>query len=120
MNLPADAVEFLDVFRGIMAGKEFEHWKGKALPFVRVYAFDTGETDAQVKKNIAERIGKVYGEFDESEIKELHKIKDVSLHKSMYCIGFRLTEKIVCDTTSGNEGEKVDEPEKSPKKVKTQ
>jgi len=70
-----------------------------------------------VKKNIAERIRKVYGVFEEDEIKEAHKIKDVSTHKSMYCIGFRLTDKIVYDTTTGTEEDKIGQ-ESTSKKVK--
>ena len=100
MNLPADALEFLDVFKGIMVGKQLETWKGKQLPFVRVYAFDSGEDDAAVKKNLAERMEKALGEFEPSEIKELHKIKDVSALKSMYCVGFRLTDAIIFNNST--------------------
>ena len=46
MNLPASAIEFLDVFGGCL---DRQRWVGRALPTIHCYTFArAGETDAGV------------------------------------------------------------------------
>ncbi|XLU18829.1 hypothetical protein S245_054895, partial [Arachis hypogaea] len=83
MNLPASAVQFLDVFRGLIQRK---YWKGN-LPWVHCYCFiratETPETIIAVVESalsacIQEPI------FD--------RVRDVAPNKAMFCLSFRLPE----------------------------
>ncbi len=95
MNLPKDALEFLDVFKGLFNGCKPEFYeKGKNnLPIVYVYCF---AKEISAKQEIIERMRKSldYEGFNESHIIKIHNIKDVSPKKFMFCVSFRIPEEI--------------------------
>jgi tRNA (guanine37-N1)-methyltransferase len=94
MNLPTDAVEFLDVFRGFLHYANKDTWTINNLPMVHVYGFESGEEIADIKKKFAERMKKAMGAFDVAEIVDLHSIKDVSSLKKMFCVTFKLSKEV--------------------------
>ena len=61
MNLPMDAVEFLDAFIDLFDHADPEIWKGKSgeieLPIIHVNGFTTKNDAEQAKENFIERIG---------------------------------------------------------------
>lgn len=85
MNLPAIALEFLDVFVG-----RFDRWEG-ALPFVHVYCFSSAEdTEADVRARAEAVLG---GPLD-ADTTTFHQVRDVSPKKVMMCLSFQLPEHI--------------------------
>ena len=75
MNLPVDAVEFLDCFIGAFKNADVEVWKSKDsdsldLPIVHVYGFTYEDSKEGALKYFVERIGKAmrYPEFAESDV----------------------------------------------------
>ncbi|XP_020111520.1 tRNA (guanine(37)-N1)-methyltransferase [Ananas comosus] len=92
MNLPASALQFLDVFHGLLRKK---HWKG-LLPWIHCYCFmrsnETKESilaDAESTLNakIADPI--------------FHRVRDVAPNKAMYCLSFRLPEECFKEESQG-------------------
>ncbi|XXG85557.1 hypothetical protein AAC387_Pa11g0612 [Persea americana] len=84
MNLPASALEFLDVFKGLLQRK---YWKGP-LPWIHCYCFkrsnETKEsiiTEAEVTLN-----AKIHDPI-------FHRVRDVAPNKVMICLSFRLPEE---------------------------
>ena len=84
MNLPMDALEFLDVLQG-----RFRRDVWKVMPMVHVYGF----AHMAGPDSLIERIKQVWGEFDSSGIK-LVRVRDVSPRKFMYCVEFVMPEEI--------------------------
>ena len=101
MNLPVDAVEFLDCFIGIFTKADKEIWlrTGETeikLPLIHVYGF-TYEADRE--KALAwfvDRIGKAmnFSQFSADKIISFHNIRDVSSKSSMYSTTFRLPAEV--------------------------
>ena len=79
MNLPVDAVEFLDCFIGAFKNADKDIWR-KAdseeldLPLIHVYGFTYEKTTELALKYFTERIGKAmrYPEFKESDVVCFH------------------------------------------------
>ena len=108
MNLPATAIEFLDAFSGLYAGKEslFTPHTSQALPMIHVYCFSghsENERDDHVDicQRISERIGYTITPEDqvgESGNKELEftifNVRLVSPKKQMFCASFRLPREV--------------------------
>lgn len=108
MNLPMDAIEFLDVFIGLFNQANPEVWdrtdkpegmqRGRGLPLIHVYGFTVENQDKEkAKENFAGRIGEVFkecGGFSGDQILRFHNNRDVSKVSSMYCISFRLPEEV--------------------------
>ncbi|KAL9623151.1 MAG: hypothetical protein Q9160_002466 [Pyrenula sp. 1 TL-2023] len=96
MNLPASAVEFLDAFRGIYAGRE-ELFREEKLPFIHVYCFSQKHDDpAQETEEVCQKVSTYLGSQikpSDSEV-EIHDVRLVSPQKKMFCASFRLPEEV--------------------------
>ncbi|GLE01809.1 hypothetical protein PINS_up010647 [Pythium insidiosum] len=85
MNLPAIALEFLDVFSG-----KFDDWEGD-LPWVHCYCFSNAE---DVEADVRERAERIMGGKLDPERTKFHQVRDVAPKKVMMCISFQLPESI--------------------------
>lgn len=108
MNLPATAIEFLDAFIGVYAGREdlFSPNTSKPLPMIHVYCFSghsENELDDHVDicNRISERIGhtitpedRVGGTGNQDVQLEMHNVRLVSPNKQMFCASFRLPREV--------------------------
>ncbi|XP_020585107.1 tRNA (guanine(37)-N1)-methyltransferase 1 isoform X2 [Phalaenopsis equestris] len=89
MNLPAVALQFLDVFRDLLQQR---YWKG-SLPLLHCYFFFRSDENAE----------SILGEV-EATLKfkihnpVFHRVRDVAPNKAMFCLSFRLpAESLVED-----------------------
>jgi tRNA (guanine37-N1)-methyltransferase len=96
MNLPGDAVEFLYVFQGMVTKASKAIWTPDTpLPTIMVNAFDDGKDELEAQDNLNKRIKRVLVDYDpETDFGSIHCIKDVSAHKSMYCVTFKLSKLV--------------------------
>ncbi|KAK9841185.1 hypothetical protein WJX74_001524 [Apatococcus lobatus] len=87
LNLPASAVEFLDVFNGLYD----EHsWTG-TLPLVHCYTFSKGaEEHAEVQQRVEAALGAQL-----VEPLDVHHVRDVAPNKVMLCVSFRVPQHIL-------------------------
>ncbi|XP_028396304.1 tRNA (guanine(37)-N1)-methyltransferase-like [Dendronephthya gigantea] len=102
MNLPATAVEFLDVFRGlyrIVKPLEVGDETGTGvesttkLPRVHCYCFSKAEDPVlDTKLQVSSRLGVV-----ELEHCEVHNVRSVAPKKMMMCVSFRLPQEVAFD-----------------------
>ncbi|KAI3775494.1 hypothetical protein L1987_50072 [Smallanthus sonchifolius] len=84
MNLPASALQFLDVFRGLVQRK---YWKG-SLPWIHCYCFiRANETQDSV---VSEAESLLNAKIHEPVF---HRVRDVAPNKAMYCLSFQLPEE---------------------------
>ena len=85
MNLPATALEFLDVFRGLF------HDKDMPMPWIHCYCFSNA-TD--IEKDIQLRAEEILnGQLETSQV-IFHRVRDVAPKKVMVCLSFQLPETI--------------------------
>lgn len=92
MNLPGDAISFLDMFFGFFKLCDPISWNNCLMPLIHVYSFS--ETDEVKSKEIlAQRIQNLLPNFQKDDIIHFHTIKDVSSLKKMYGITFRLRKE---------------------------
>ena len=95
MNLPASAIEFLDVFKGLFDPKRWRD-QGRDLPWIHVYTFKKGtETEDDI---VAKAEGFLGGKLEKRP--EIHVVRDVAPNKLMLCLTFRLPEAIAYATDS--------------------
>ena len=104
MNLPVDAVEFLDAFIGLFDHANPKVWSEDGsldprkfkLPMIHVYGFSQYNDKAKAKTYFTERIGKAmnYPEFKEEDIMHFHDIRDVSSNSHMFGVSFRLPVEV--------------------------
>ncbi|KAL5332983.1 guanine methyltransferase Trm5 [Aspergillus crustosus] len=108
MNLPQNAIEFLDAFKGVYAGREdlFVPYTAKHLPVVHVYCF-AGNSDNEIDDHIeiCERVSKylgykitiddrVGGSGNQAIELDIYNVRLVSPNKQMFCVSFRLPAEV--------------------------
>lgn len=86
MNLPKDAIEFLDVFAGLLKGKCI---KDPRKCIVHCYCFSNA---ADVEADIDNRVENALKYRIDS--RNIVKVRDVSPKKHMYCVEFTIPDKI--------------------------
>lgn len=85
MNLPASAVEFVDIFQGLYS----EH-KHALLPMIHCYCFSKSQSPGEDAK---EQVEKKLGSRITSEC-YVHCVRDVAPKKVMVCVSFKLPESV--------------------------
>ncbi|CAD5177385.1 unnamed protein product [Musa acuminata subsp. malaccensis] len=81
MNLPASALEFLDVFKGLI---QREHWRG-SLPWIHCYCFIRS---TETKGSILSKAESLLSTKITDPI--FHRVRDVAPNKAMFCLSFKL------------------------------
>lgn len=85
MNLPASAVEFLDVFRGL-----YSVHRHLALPTIHCYCFSKSQSPGEdAKKQVEERLGSSL-----TSQCTIHCVRDVAPKKVMVCVSFKLPTSV--------------------------
>ena len=108
MNLPMDAVEFLDVFVGLWNKCDPQVWEHTQLPTIHVYGFTKEATRDKAMEYFCGRIGAAmqYLAFCEKDVVSFHNIRDVSTVSHMYSTSFVLPEQVAyCSHVSEGEEE---------------
>ena len=83
MNLPASAVEFVDVFQGLYTGH-----RNAVLPMIHCYCFSKSQSPGEdAKEQVEKKLGsRLAGQCS------IHCVRDVSPKKVMVCVSFTLPE----------------------------
>jgi len=99
MNLPATAIEFLDVFKGAFSPK---HWTAQTLPMVHCYLFaKTVETSDDIIQRGKHHLG---GDLLEPIV---HNVRDVAPNKHMYCLSFKISAEVAFATENDDKSEEI-------------
>lgn len=116
MNLPASAVEFVDVFQGLYTGR-----RNAVLPMIHCYCFSKSQSPGEDAK---EQVEKKLGSRLTSQC-YIHCVRDVSPKKVMVCVSFMLPESIafadvseICNADSKRQRDDSGDPVKAAKQAK--
>ena len=85
MNLPASAVEFVDVFQGLYSAH-----RHAMLPTIHCYCFSKSQSPGEDAK---EQVEKKLGSSLTSQY-SVHCVRDVAPKKVMVCVSFKLPESV--------------------------
>ena len=99
MNLPKDAIEFMDIFVGLFKGCKNDIYNKDNLPIIHVYGFAKIDNNPHelLKKRIAKAFKIEYDLFKkecEKDILNIQNVRDISNKKVVYCIDMRIPEII--------------------------
>ena len=95
MNLPKDAIEFMDIFPGLFKGCKENVYNKDKLPIIHVYGFAkvNEEPMEYLKKRIARAFKMKYELFQkecEKDILNIEPVRDISNKKKVYCIDIKI------------------------------
>jgi len=93
MNLPASAVEFLDVFHGLYSAH-----RRLTLPTIHCYCFSKSQSPGEdAQKQVEQRLGTSLA----SQC-SVHCVRDVAPKKVMVCVSFKLPPSVAYADVTGN------------------
>ena len=128
MNLPKDAIEFMDIFVGLFKGCKNDIYNKDNLPIIHVYGFAKIDNNPHelLKKRIARAFKIEYDLFKkecEKDILNIQNVRDISNKKVVYCIDMKIPEIIAyqnytlyeCKEDEDNKEEKEEEDEEDEK-----
>ena len=128
MNLPKDAIEFMDIFVGLFKGCKNDIYNKDNLPIIHVYGFAKIDNNPHelLKKRIAKAFKIEYDLFKkecEKDILNIQNVRDISNKKVVYCIDMKIPEIIAyqnytlyeCKEDEDNKEEKEEEDEEDEK-----
>ena len=93
MNLPKDAIEFLDVFVGLFNNTKKEIYSKSNLPIVHVYGFSNARDP---KEDLFCRVASAFSidKLDPEHVVDFHDVRDVSNNKHMFCLSIRVPPEV--------------------------
>ncbi len=93
MNLPKDALEFLDVFVGLFKNTKKEIYSKDSLPTVHIYGFSNAKDH---KEDLYGRIATAFeiDKLDDKYVEDFHNVRDVSTKKHVFCISFKIPPEV--------------------------
>jgi len=116
MNLPALAVTFLDVFQGLLVGREELDVEGLPLPLVHVYTFSKAEDCvAEVQERVEEYLG---SSLDSAHLEGVAYVRNVAPNKEMMRASFKVPRSVLFNKTVGKRKEGFSDDNLAAKKIR--